>query len=481
MDASETHSTGGGNEAQAQHIRTVHFASVALCLALLAAWSRQSQAEYGKAIDQLHSLIGASEKIRRDPLFLDTLTKKTAEIAMRASGASNDSVLMFSWPDRQLDPTIKLTGPGELRRCVRLQIRHPYALLAPGVDVPNIGRLRLRPILTEANKPHIVPPGVPETIEQFESLWEATTKGFDVYYPTALVDSYRLLRGPQASDLEVGKWSASDSSCQDGSEQHLVCYPSLQRREGIETAGLAFRGKCDTPGTDVGFVAELEIAARTANATVDSGAALRALITPEPTAGAFKDAFAELARLSHQSRGETFSVAMDVLQESRRQASAASTHQVLGVTIPANGLWFWGMMAVLGTQWYMLALLREFAGRVRQDDAAWGVAWIGLYGNRVARWLFLGSAFWAPPLAMLYVHWHEGKDARLNPAVALVTLLLACLASCWSYECWRAAIRCRPVRQEHPEVQALDGPWRRWLALLLERTGGGPGGKPSEE
>jgi len=107
----------------------------------------------------------------------------------------------------------------------------------------------------------------------------------------------------------------------------------------------------------------------------------------------FKDAFPELADVYEPFKDVPISSAANILQaESKRTGDA---FEAAGLKIPADMAVRCGVLLVLGVQLYMLIHLREFGSRLDRE-AGFEVAWIGVYVSRLARLMLFSSLLVLP-------------------------------------------------------------------------------------
>jgi hypothetical protein len=95
---------------------------------------------------------------------------------------------------------------------------------------------------------------------------------------------------------------------------------------------------------------------------------------------------------------------MALASELKRTAAKekADSYTVFGMAFPVEGASWWGIMLVIGIQFYLWINLREVSPRVKHDDPGWEVAWIGVYRSVQARALFIGLTV-ILPLVTIFV------------------------------------------------------------------------------
>lgn len=83
------------------------------------------------------------------------------------------------------------------------------------------------------------------------------------------------------------------------------------------------------------------------------------------------------------------------------KARAGDSFEAFGVKFPAEGTTRWGILVVISIQVYFWLHLQELAKKLGPRDEGWEVAWIGVYHSFIAKLVFGLSAFFLPVLAVL--------------------------------------------------------------------------------
>jgi hypothetical protein len=93
------------------------------------------------------------------------------------------------------------------------------------------------------------------------------------------------------------------------------------------------------------------------------------------------------------------------LNESWQEKSPAAVSrlkfEVIGIKFPAENTTRWGLVVIIGIQFYFWLHLRELASKLRREDPGWQVAWIGVYSSGYAKWATIFSACLLPVSAAL--------------------------------------------------------------------------------
>jgi hypothetical protein len=150
-----------------------------------------------------------------------------------------------------------------------------------------------------------------------------------------------------------------------------------------------------------------------------------ALIRTHPywKAGAFSSSFSELDRVTANIQDKSFEAISSNLQEEATKPKADS-FEVFGVKFPVEKATRWGILLIVGIQLYLWIHLHELSPKLKEGDAGWDVAWIGVYRSRPARTLFVASTALLPVVTIAALGNNALREANaLVWAVYLAALL----------------------------------------------------------
>jgi hypothetical protein len=91
----------------------------------------------------------------------------------------------------------------------------------------------------------------------------------------------------------------------------------------------------------------------------------------------------------------------------------ADTFDAFGMKFPATQFTGWGITLVLATQLYVFFYLRQLAGKLHPNDAAWDVPWIGMDRSRLARIMLFATLVVAPLSAITLLCWRAAAGIIL--------------------------------------------------------------------
>jgi hypothetical protein len=104
--------------------------------------------------------------------------------------------------------------------------------------------------------------------------------------------------------------------------------------------------------------------------------------------GFCSESFAELIKEAKDSPDKSLvALAIDLRHSAAKEK--ADSYSVFGMEFPVEGANWWGIVLVVGIQFYLWINIHEVSPKVKHDDPGWEVAWIGVYRSVPARALFI--------------------------------------------------------------------------------------------
>jgi hypothetical protein len=116
------------------------------------------------------------------------------------------------------------------------------------------------------------------------------------------------------------------------------------------------------------------------------------------TSGPFHQVFFELSTVPEDLKSLPLAEARSRIEA--LQPKSEQIIEVVGLKLPIVELMQWGTVLLVATQLYFWLHLRELVGRLALQSAPGNVAWIGIYGSRLARHATVVTTAVMPILAM---------------------------------------------------------------------------------
>jgi hypothetical protein len=126
-------------------------------------------------------------------------------------------------------------------------------------------------------------------------------------------------------------------------------------------------------------------------------------IFPDWRTGNYRAAFYDLDEAAREYGSLSFDQVSTLLA-----ADSSKTQDVLevfGMKFPAGQITFWGDILILNVQLYFLVYLRRLSGKLNRDDSGWDVPWIGMDSSMPSRMMSYASFVILPVVAAVFVGW----------------------------------------------------------------------------
>ncbi len=148
--------------------------------------------------------------------------------------------------------------------------------------------------------------------------------------------------------------------------------------------------------------------------------------------GPFGTAFAEVNLATAGIQQNSFeTIASNLADEAAKPKP--DSFEVFGVKFPVETASRWGVVLIIGLQLYLWVHLHELSPRLKEADPGWDVAWIGVYQSLPARALFIACTAVLPFLTIGLLGRHALEQSRnvvwiMYVAALVVSLLLSILS-----------------------------------------------------
>jgi hypothetical protein len=400
-----------------EHLRSVHFALIAVSVGVILLACTRSQSEVSRAYEQIRHIVDLTDGAHWDSNFLEHSALTTDELTESVSGAT---------------VTIEIPGSGVQHLNIILKSRGFVVLNKdqsdPYYDGPKLdGDSKLSTVLPQ-----------PDSLAKFQRLWNlldggATVKKVAALPTRCLVAYYSDEKGFREGSCALVAASpianpddvfvlrrVTDSGRKDLNKREIKPFDYFYHGRGLRK--FAIRFPVDS-FTEKAFDAE-EIA----------------VINKHPDwhwhSGSFESAFRELYNISkdYLDSAQT-TVEKIVAGEEKRSGESLDA---FGIKFPAETAIQWGAGAViiLAVQLYLWAHLFEFRRKLGSADEGWDVAWMGVYESRPSRGLLYSSLVILPLAGIiavgirgLYISEFRWYSKVILAVTSVATLLLSVLIS----------------------------------------------------
>jgi hypothetical protein len=141
--------------------------------------------------------------------------------------------------------------------------------------------------------------------------------------------------------------------------------------------------------------------------------------------GACGETFRALISLTGDSTDQSFGGLAGYLAQAAAKEKTDS-YTVFGMEFPVESASRWGILLIVGILLYLWIHLNEVSSRMRHDDPGWDVAWIGVYKSLPARSMFIALTV-VLPLVTIFIL----SDALItaDPVIGAIYAYTAAIAS----------------------------------------------------
>jgi hypothetical protein len=364
-----------------EHLRTVHFALIAVSAALIVLVLSSKQYNAVTALVQIEEIIELKRNWSADWIIEHGDAIVSKDLATDDSCDTNDFLT-----DADFDE------PAAERRKDREPSFYGQVLLtkpigSPGGTWNSPGKRIVLKCLFPKDRwyqlnhtaPDWSPKTFPATLSQFRVWWGLLRSGqYAIYVPTRFSSSgcVRFVVEKRGRFLK-GTLGADENTPQ--AEIQLSLNPDREEGRVPEDKG------------PFNYVAELKWPVYLWIPIIEMtryGVTRNTIISRFSTMGSgeFEQAFSDL---SHATDGMADLELGDIKEFIHDDAAKGpEVFEIFGMKFPAGQATFWGMVLLLSVQLYFLTYLRQLSGKLRAEDPGWEVPWIAMDPSTVAQFMF---------------------------------------------------------------------------------------------
>ncbi|KAA6465330.1 hypothetical protein DYQ86_05150 [Acidobacteria bacterium AB60] len=380
-----------------EHIRTVHFSLIAICLALIGLLQFQKPKDLSGAQRQLTDIKNAVDgwdSAQVTGAVRDTLMKAGAFPAMIAPGPSTRlfKIATYDMPVAFAPTPCILTSQDNL----------PKSCTDP-LEVTSANSQFLRK---------------PASLAEFRDWWNFLSRDPSLIKPDPNKVSKSAFSIDQSGHLKVLHYSPVPSPSPSPNSS-MMQSPSISPNPPVSSFSIpsvrfltsqeaALIHSASTAGPlDLAYSIDDSSSKRTILIPVEIGSrttisAQASLIATHPywRPGSFSTAFKDLDDASSQMQGQSLDAIASYFAAQAVKAHEPDSFEVFGVKFPIETASAWGIALIIGVQLYFWVHLLELSPRLGEKDEGWNVAWIGVYPRLPARIVYLMSVVALPLITM---------------------------------------------------------------------------------
>jgi hypothetical protein len=373
-----------------EHIRTVHFALVAVCLGLIGLIQFQKPRDVSIAQFQLQEIMKAV-----DAWDTPQVVGQIRDAFGRAGVYTTSPPVLF-W----------LEADGQ-----------SFGVIPQGVAwVSGEGNRKVRALDTNELLKN------PKSLADFQRVWDVLAGSVWVTMPDTNKFSQTLVRSGKDGKTSLQGYTKLDSP-RSGWRSVDWVLPTPEQSSAVQTVLHS--------SVDMLYVIKLE-AGDTLLLPVGVSSkqqvyGLTALQQTHPywKTAPFASSFAELNSATTTMQDQSFEyIAGQLAKEAAKPKT--DSFEIFGVKFPVETASRWGIVVIVGIQLYLWIHLYELSPKLKGGDPGWDVAWIGVYQSLPARIVFLSSTALLPIGTIVLLGTHALKGAGY---VVWAIYILALLAS----------------------------------------------------
>lgn len=403
-----------------EHLRTVHFTLVAVCVALIVLSTSRAPTEVQMAYSQVSQI---RELLRSyDRAWLTEHAQNRIKEGIKAEAA-----VLKSQGISATNTTVEFQQDGIVRRL-------PFSTPSLNFVVRSL-RDTQKPRKTSQDHSYPLPDeldifpnqwskGLSLTLQQFHQFWDSLGDDFYIFLP-ATVDSNAIIipdyTGEDYTDLGIipvkfSKAGQHQEECAGWERAFFVGAYSEVTVNRLKAKNSGFQGEYFY-GCTIRAPESLQAKNIIEDAEVDS---TELFTLPIPTTvsvpydgqsalmshtrsvwnwrhGKFDHAFQQLSDITKNYEDLDLSKIEQILAEEKRRAG--ESFEAVGIKFPADNATRWGILVIIGLQVYFWIHLRERSPKLHRSDPGWEVAWIGVYPSKYAKAAMFVSTCLLPPAA----------------------------------------------------------------------------------
>lgn len=372
-----------------EHLRSIHFALIAISTAVLILAVAKRQSEIVTAHSQIREIIDLQHRLRNDWL----------EQALRSNEHAGtvrtlDLVLNLKGVNTKFDPV-----------SVHAQFNEPnsFVELSPLPEVTH----RTEPA------PELEPLSswttVPKSVSEFQAFWDRLNSGAVV--KTAEIPRLCFLRlGSETFQAYRSDQCSVYDSAAKSSLPILTLNLSLHREgeefrqimveRGLKPADFGYSGGISLPGAIDQLIIEMPVSSYQTHSFNAQATLIKEFSEPNWHQGSFSDVFRELATITSEYQNADLQTAEKIIAAEEKRAGESL--DALGVKFPAETAIRWGLgpILIVLVQLYFFAHLFELKHRGYAVAGDWEVPWVGVYSTKPARLIMIVSTLFLPILAV---------------------------------------------------------------------------------
>jgi hypothetical protein len=365
-----------------EHLRTVHFALIAISAGLILLVLSVHEYNATKA------LVEVDEILELQRLWsLDWMMKHVDKFRRTFPRFENN---VGTVPIESDEITVELMENGKRQESPPLsRSSAPYLVVC---RLPKNNRLRKNEDVF-VKKPAWAPDSFPRDLAEFQKWWDVLGKSFVLQQPLGI---------PSASPGGTGgywKFKIRKPVSEPPTREIELKLTSVSNRHGEDD--LLYTATIDDALLVIPVWEELDL-------TWTQQSIIEVFGNVQP--GVFSRSFSDLSVAGRDRMDLPFQDIKEFLHD--EAAKGPEVFEAFGMKFPAGQITFWGLVLLLSVQLYFLAYLRQLVGKLKGEDPGWDVPWIGMDSSSISKTILYGSLVVLPFAAAILLGWQA--TARIS-------------------------------------------------------------------
>jgi len=378
-----------------EHLRTVHFTLIAVCVGLILILSRSNS----PALSQIRQIVELKKEWPpRELAFVLQAKDNSNEVRVDIPGYGFDKELggiivqNADWKQRR-NFSVTFTKPGSKDVSV-VHFTFEVPAWCPAASAGQ-GLQEWNSLIQ-----------FPGTLTQFRSWWRTLAKQHPFYFSESVYHEgivfFGLMRKPVPARLSEDFSPEADFSQAKSSDLVL----QFVREDAIPGAEffLAAEDKDSWHGSAYAFPLALY-----GKGSLDQDTILDVVNDRgwKWVKGTYERSFAALAQETSGLEAEDLEQVEKVVAE--RLATKSEEFEAFGMKFPIAQVTVWGTVILLGVQLYFFLYLKQLSGKLGPNDPGWDIPWICLDQSLLARMIFFTTVILLPLAAMLLIAFRASR------------------------------------------------------------------------
>jgi hypothetical protein len=438
-----------------EHLRTVHFTLVAICIGLLTLASSESQNQVSEAREQLQMI---TESLHS--WDVSSLTNAAAKRISEFNTAEHESLpaQMFGATAQNVDTLFVARHGDSPSTLFSVEFRGNWMVDGPIRQSGTLGG-KEHPVTSLLIEGPQLPIAKPATLAGFQKLWDSLVPENRIIVPTKLAQFMYVFTPPAKGYIDLKtidslfeRIDVRFSKSRPGTP-NAKCTLMLARATTLEdlqpiakalakpTPYMYVCRELNPISSDtISFIPVnefREIDFDGQNVLLEKVRAQqltrgKGLLIPH---GTFAHSFSALDQVTRSYQNLSLD-SFDPILESEQRRSGES-FEALGVKFPADETTRWGIVVVIAVQLYIWIILRQRSATLAPGDAAFEVAWLGLFPSLIARVICLISIALLPVLVVADLATRAFEMEHVSSLYRGSLVASALLSAIMATMCWK--------------------------------------------